>query len=131
MLEQPAVLILVVEDEVLIQELVKEALADGGFKTESVSSGEKAIALLEKGEQEYRALITDIRLPGAFSGWDVARRARELNPQMPVVYMTADGADEWSSQGVPNSLILQKPFALAQVVTAIAQLLNQVPPTQE
>ncbi|GIQ73168.1 response regulator [Bradyrhizobium sp. ma5] len=131
MLEQPVLLILVVEDEVFIQELVEEALADGGFKTESVSSGEKAIALLENDQQEYRALITDIHLPGALSGWDVARRARELNGQMPVVYMTSGAADEWAAQGVPNSIILQKPFALAQVVTAISQLLNQVPPTQE
>ena len=131
MLEQPVVLILVVEDEVLIQELVKEALADGGFKTESVPSGKKAIALLENGEQEYRALITDIHLPGTLTGWDVARRARELKPQMPVVYMTSGHADEWPSNGVPNSVMLQKPFALAQVVTAISQLLNKMTPTQD
>ncbi|MGY3691606.1 DNA-binding response OmpR family regulator [Bradyrhizobium sp. USDA 3240] len=131
MLEQPVVLILVVEDEVLIQDLVKEALADGGFTTESVSTGTKAIALLENGEQEYRALITDIKLSGTLTGWDVARRARELKPQMPVVYMTSSHAEDWPSHGVPNSVILQKPFALAQVVTAISQLLNQMPPTQE
>nr|QIG99124.1 response regulator [Bradyrhizobium sp. 6(2017)] len=122
--------ILVVEDDALIQDLVQEALADGGFKTEAISSGEKAIALLEERVQEYRALITDIHLPGTLNGWDVARRARELNPQMPVVYMTGEGADEWPSHGVPNSVLLLKPFALAQIVTAISQLLNQIPLSQ-
>ncbi|MFK4507205.1 hypothetical protein ABIF81_002383 [Bradyrhizobium daqingense] len=37
-------------------------------------------------------------------------------------------ADEWPSHGVPNSVLLHKPFAPAQIVTALAQLLNQAPP---
>jgi hypothetical protein len=45
-----------------------------------------------------------------------------------VVYVTGAAAAEWSSKGVPNSLIIQKPFAPAQVVTAVSQLLN-APPT--
>ena len=44
--------------------------------------------------------------------------------RFPVVYMTGAAADEWASQGVPNSILLQKPFAPAQLVTAVSQLLN-------
>jgi CheY-like chemotaxis protein len=62
------------------------------------------------------------------SGWEIAKRARELHPEIPVVYVTGAAAAEWSSKGVPNSLIIQKPFAPAQVVTAVSQLLN-APPT--
>ena len=62
-------------------------------------------------------------------GWDVARHAREGKPDMPVVYMTGDSADEWASKGVPNSILLTKPFAPAQLVTAVAQLLNTGTPT--
>jgi len=36
--------------------------------------------------------------------------------------------EEWASKGVPNSLLLVKPFAPAQIVTAISQLLNASPP---
>jgi CheY-like chemotaxis protein len=116
--------ILVVEDEFLLQEMVQHALADGGFDAEYVASGEKAIALLEGHASRYRALITDIHLKGPLTGWDVAKRARELNPDIPVVYMTGAAAEEWTSHGVPNSLILNKPFAAAQIVTAVSQLLN-------
>jgi hypothetical protein len=42
----------------------------------------------------------------------------------PVVYMTGAAADEWAIQGVPNSILLAKPFAPAQLVTAISNLLN-------
>jgi hypothetical protein len=38
--------------------------------------------------------------------------------------MTAAGAHEWSAHGVPNSTLVQKPFAPAQIVTAISALLN-------
>jgi len=64
------------------------------------------------------------------NGWEVARQAREIDPSFPVVYMTGAAADEWASHGVPNSILLTKPFAPAQLVTAISQLLNAPsPPT--
>jgi len=47
---------------------------------------------------------------------------------MPIVYMTGDSADEWPSKGVPNSILLTKPFAPAQLVTAVSQLLNSGTP---
>jgi CheY-like chemotaxis protein len=121
-------LILVVEDETLIQDVVKDALAEGGFQTAITSSGEEAIGLLHDDKTKYRALITDIHLKGELTGWEVAKRARELNPEIPVIYMTGAGADQWPSHGVPHSLLLTKPFAPAQIVTAVSQLLNQISP---
>jgi hypothetical protein len=41
-----------------------------------------------------------------------------------VVYMTGASADDWGSKGVPNSVLINKPFAPVQVVTAVSQLLN-------
>nr|WP_249804575.1 MULTISPECIES: response regulator [unclassified Bradyrhizobium] len=124
-------LVLVVEDERLIQELVEAALTEGGFETEIVGSGEEAITLLQDDATNYRALLTDIHLKGTLTGWDVAKRAREVNPEIPVVYMTGAAANEWPSHGVPNSLLLNKPFAPAQVVTAVSQLLNEMPPPHD
>jgi DNA-binding response OmpR family regulator len=125
------VVILVVEDDFLIQDMVQGALSEGGFESEVTSSGEEAVTLLQGDESNYRALVTDIHLQGALTGWDVAKRARELNPDLPVIYMSGAGADQWPSHGVPNSLLLQKPFAPAQLVTAVSQLLNQAPPPHE
>jgi CheY-like chemotaxis protein len=121
--------ILVVEDEALLQDIVQDALVEGGFEAEIASSGEEAITILEGHKGRHRAVITDINLRGQLTGWDVARRARELDPDIPVIYMTGDSADQWASLGVPNSLLLNKPFAPAQIVTAVAQMLNAAPPT--
>ena len=72
--------------------------------------------------------MTDINLLGKLDGWEVGRAAREIDPTMPIIYMTGTHVEEWASKGVPNSLLLAKPFAPAQIVTAISQLLNATPP---
>jgi DNA-binding response OmpR family regulator len=116
--------IMVVEDDEQIQGLVEEALAHGGFEAAIAGSGEEAVTLLKGNRSHYRALVTDINLLGTMDGWEVARKARENDPAFPVVYMTGAAGDQWASHGVPNSILLCKPFAPAQLVTAIANLLN-------
>jgi DNA-binding response OmpR family regulator len=116
--------ILVVEDDPLIQIMVEEALREGGFETDTVGSGEQAVTLLIGDHNEYRALVTDIHLLGKLDGWDVARAAREIDPAFLVVYITGEAAGEWAFKGVPNSILLDKPFAPAQIVTAVSHLLN-------
>lgn len=116
--------VLVIEDDPPIQAVVEDALTEGGFDVAIAASGEEAVTLLKSGLVKYRALVTDINLRGTMDGWEVAKRAREIDPEFPVVYITAANGGEWPSQGVPNSILLSKPFALVQLVTAIANLLN-------
>ena len=119
-----SLMILVVEDDQTIQSLVEEVLSHAGFESAIAASGEEAVTLLRGDRSHYRALVTDINLLGTMDGWEVARKAREINPAFPIVYMTGAAADQWASHGVPNSVLLTKPFAPAQLVTALAQLLN-------
>jgi len=85
--------------------------------------------LFKAGVEHYDVLVTDVHLSGRLSGWDVARAMREINPVFPVVYITGAAADEWISEAVPNSVLVQKPFRLRQIVTAISQLLEAAKPT--
>jgi len=122
--------ILVIEDDHLVQTFVEEALSDGGFEAAIAASGEEAVTLLKGDKTKYRALVTDINLRGRMDGWEVAQQAREIDPAFPVIYMSGKHADDWASKGVPNSIMLAKPFAPAQLVTAVSQLLNAgSPPT--
>jgi DNA-binding response OmpR family regulator len=123
-------IVLVVEDDQLIRSVVEETLSDGGFEIAMASSGEQAVELLDAADGKYRALVTDVNLGrDKMDGWSVARRAREIDPEFPVVYMSGESAADWASRGVPNSIMLSKPFAPAQLITAVSQLLNSGPPT--
>jgi len=122
-LQSPPV-ILVVEDEDPLQEIVHDALKEGGFGVTPVASGREAVALIESGVVHYAALVTDVNIQGPMNGWEIARLVRQIDAAFPVVYMTAAAAEDWASEGVPNSILLTKPFAPAQLVTAVSQLLN-------
>ncbi|UPK31466.1 response regulator [Bradyrhizobium sp. 195] len=116
--------ILIAEDDFQIREMLEDALSEGGFLPEVLSSAEDAVTLLKGEIASFRALVTDVNLKGTMTGWDLARIARERDPAFPVVYMTGTAADDWARFGVPNSILLTKPFAPAQLVTAVSQLLN-------
>jgi DNA-binding response OmpR family regulator len=122
-------LILVVEDDQQVQMIVEDALVEGGFEPAIAASGEEAVMLLKGNKSRYQALVADIGLRGKMSGWEVATHARHIDPGFPVLYMTGAYAHQWPLRGVSNSVLLTKPFAPAQLVTAVSQLLNDGTPT--
>ena len=117
-------LLLLVDDDIAIQKMLGIELSDAGFEVVAAADGTEALAELESDAARFRAVVTDIRLGHGPDGWQIARRARELVPDMPVVYMTGDSTHDWSSQGVPESVILAKPFAPVQLVTAVSTLIT-------
>jgi CheY-like chemotaxis protein len=72
--------VLVVEDDEPLQEIVHDALKEGGFDLTTVSSGREAVAMIESGVVKYSALVTDINLKGPMKGWEVARLVRQIDP---------------------------------------------------
>jgi CheY-like chemotaxis protein len=122
-LSEPAAL-LVVEDEYLLAIDLKDMLTDAGFATDVVPSGEEALALFMGGTTTYSALVTDVRLRGGMTGWEVARRIREREPAFPIVYVTGSSIEEWASHRVPNSILVPKGCTRAQLLAAVANVLN-------
>ena len=126
---EEGVLVLVVEDDLLTQDIVRSALEDAGFGVLIASTGAAAIELLEGSRGgAIRAVVTDVNLGRGNDGWQVARRAREIRPDMPLIYVTGGNSEEWAANGVPQSILINKPFAPAQIVTAVSQALNAAPP---
>ena len=116
--------ILLVEDEHLLRDILDEALKEAGFELLLAKTGSEALTMLESPNDRLRGLVSDVNLGKGADGWQVARRARELIPSLPVVYMSGASAHEWTSHGVPGSILVAKPFAPAQIVTAISTLIN-------
>ena len=116
--------VLIVEDEVMIGVLLESALTDEGLDTTVALTGSDAVHTLKGGAKTVQVLITDIRLGGKPDGWGVAQCAREVNPDIGVIYITGDSMEDWRAKGVPDSVLIAKPFVPAQIVTAVMNLLN-------
>ncbi len=101
-------------------------MVDAGYAVRQATTADAAIKMLDAKDFHFRALITDVNLKSKLTGWDVARHAREIVPDLPVIYATST-LHEWESMGVPNSIQIMKPYAPAQIVTAVSQLLNAAP----
>lgn len=89
---------------------LESALQDAGFLVVGVPSAEAAVKAFDEGPNKFAGLLTDIRLGSRESGWEVAGHVRRANPTLPVVYISGDGAFSWGSEGVPDSVMIVKPF---------------------
>jgi CheY-like chemotaxis protein len=116
-------IVLIVEDELLIQNLLESAFVEAGYDVHIASSGLEAMLFLDGCADCPRALLTDINLGAAPSGWEIGRRARELSPAIAVIYMSGDSGHEWGELGVADSQMIAKPFAPVQVVEAMGSML--------
>ena len=115
--------ILYVEDDALVAFPVEMMLAESGYEVVAVSTAAAAITELQSG-REWDLLLTDIRLPNEMDGWAIARRARELFPDLPVIYVSGDSAEDWNDNGVPESAMLAKPFSFAMALTVVSRALS-------
>lgn len=117
--------VLYVEDEPLIRELSVLALEDAGFVVVVARDGSAALKVLTRDAEPFGAVVTDINLGHGPSGWDVAKRARELNHAVTVIYVTGAGGHDWQAKGVPDSVMIGKPFTPGELVAAVGSLLRQ------
>jgi CheY-like chemotaxis protein len=108
--------VLVVEDDSLVRAMATETLEEAGFAVVEAATGEEAMR--HCGERTADVLFTDIRLPGAVDGWDIAERCREANPKLEVIYAT--GYSALHSRRVPRSTLFHKPYTPEQLVNAVA-----------
>lgn len=117
--------VLVVEDEVLISDLVCDALKEGGFDVHHTETADDALRYLENGH-EIDVLFTDINLPGEIDGAELANRVREMRPELPIVYASGQHTSSDLDRLVPRSVFVSKPYDLSDICT----LLHRLAPTE-
>jgi DNA-binding response OmpR family regulator len=119
--------ILLVDDDLLVLDLMEQTLSEAGFAVTVASRASDALSQLEHKPLAFAGLVTDINLGTEMDGFGLAQRARDLIPALPVVYVTGDSSHRWQVSGVPESVLLTKPFVPDEIVVAMHSLLNVEP----
>lgn len=108
-------LAIVVEDEWAIRMQIADAFLDAGWEVLEFASGELAVEFLQKA-RKVDFLITDIRLGGTVTGWDVAEAFRLADPTVKVMY--ASGNPQTPGRQVERSEFVAKPCRMDLILRA-------------
>jgi CheY-like chemotaxis protein len=115
--------ILVVEDEPLLRDLLREVLLDAGYNVISVPNGDAALPILNS-DRQIDLLFTDIVMPGRINGVELGRMAKTLRPALSIVYTTAYADPElFRREGIEPSAVLHKPYLPGQIEQEIQAVL--------
>jgi DNA-binding response OmpR family regulator len=101
--------VLLVEDELQVAELTREALTDAGFRVTVALDDRMAYRVLEREPRSFAAVVTDINLGPGVTGFDVARHARHLNGEIKVIYISGEGPHARQFR-VDGALMVAKPY---------------------
>jgi CheY-like chemotaxis protein len=108
--------VLVVEDDHAICALISDVLGDAGLETLCVASDRDAYDIIPK-LPVVLGLVVDVNLGAGTTGFDVARFARQIIPDLPVVYVSGEAPlASFRAFGVPESDFLEKPFAPGELL---------------
>ncbi len=117
--------ILLVEDEAVLREALREWLVDDGYDVEVAESGEEALERMKK--EEFGFMVLDLRLPG-IDGLRVFEEAKDIKPQTRGVIITAYPSKETLRRAKEIGLLdyLPKPFKVEDLERLIGGALEEV-----
>lgn len=116
-------IVLVVEDEILIREDVIDVLERNGFRALRAGNAAQAVAVL--GERpDVQAVFTDIQMPGALDGIDLARHVADRRPEVAV--LVTSGRSYAAPDNLPaSSRFLPKPYMPGTVVRILREMIAE------
>ena len=105
--------ILVIEDDAEMRCLLKDFIEEAGYEAHSVENGSAAFRKITK--ESFDLIITDIRMPG-LSGVDILPGFKKLQPQTPIIVITAFGSEEVHRRALERGAdaYLEKPIHLEE-----------------
>ena len=112
-----------VEDELFLAKIVKESLESRGFEVIMEGDGAKAVAAFKKSQPDI--CVLDIMLPNK-DGFEIADEIRELNEEIPIIFLTAKTQTEDVVKGftIGGNDYIRKPFSMEELIVRIQNLLR-------
>ena len=114
-------LVLIVEDEALVRLVAALMLQDAGFDTLEADTAEDALDVLER-HDDVRVLFSDVQLPGAMDGLDLAHQVHDRWPDIGLL-LTSGGVKVGPSQIPDDGCFLPKPYDGVGMVEAVRNVM--------
>jgi len=115
--------LLVVEDDNIVRMLMVDVLQELGYEVTEAENAEQALVQLEDPQQHFSLMLTDVGLPD-LDGQELARRARDLRPLLPILFASGYG----HTLQVPEGMhMISKPFGIDQLRDKMKAILGSVP----
>jgi len=116
--------ILIVDDEELIRDTLKDILEHEGYKTDQAADGEQALAAIKR--NKYDVILCDIKMPKV-DGLDVLEKSMEQNPDVPVIMISGHGTVETAIEATKRGAFdfISKPPDLNRLLITIRNALDK------
>src|SRR6201993_3604857 len=124
-------LILVADDEPSILQYIEHVLQVANYRVITVTTVEEAWKIVQRQQTEIELVLTDIVMPGSIDGQDLAKRIQQLDPALPVVFITGvlSETDDRTATMVEKQLLLRKPFFPQQLIDFVGAQLHRESPS--
>ncbi len=124
--------LLVVDDEEAVVDSLVPLLERLGYRVTAARAPQEALARLEAAPADFAGVLSDFQMPG-MNGLDLAQRAREIRPDLPVIVASGFTGnfreDQLRAGGVVA--VLEKPFVLTELAAALARHLPTSDPARK
>ncbi len=122
------VTVLVVDDESRMRKLVRDFLAQKGYKILEAADGEEALKMFAENENKIDIILLDVMMP-KLDGWSVLRQIRQ-NSKVPIIMLTARGEEQDELFGFELGVdeYISKPFSPKILVARVEAILNRTKP---
>jgi CheY-like chemotaxis protein len=119
--------VLVVDDDATVRLLIVEVLTEHRYRLIEAGDGVSALRVLEARQQRIDLLVTDVGLPGGMNGRQLADAARQLRPELKILFITgyAENAVVGNGHLDPGMAVLAKPFAMSSFANKVREILEE------
>jgi DNA-binding NtrC family response regulator len=126
--DKPLANLLVVDDDADIAHVLKQGLLKNQFLVSAFTNPEEALKNFQSHSEDYCLMLSDIRMPG-MSGIKLARKVKEINPNVKVVLMTSfEIKDNEFSKVFPSTQVdgfVQKPVGIKDLTNKILDIIGE------
>lgn len=117
--------VLVIDDEATVRMLIVEVLQEAGYTAVEAEDGPSGMKILQSAIP-IDLLITDVGLPGGMNGRQVADAARDIRPDLKILFVTgfAENAAVGNGHLAPGMAVMTKPFVMTELGNKIVEILE-------